>query len=57
MKSVSEMIYDELVSEWLACERAVGDPIDDRQAAQAASRQLEVEKEQDRRDNGEDVTL
>lgn len=53
MLEVTEMTDDELTSEWLACERAIGDPVDDDQPALAEARQLEIEREQDRRDSGE----
>lgn len=51
MKTITEMTDNELVSEWLACERYLSDPADKRQAKRAEGRQLEIEAEQDRRES------
>ena len=49
-KDVRTMTGDELTTEWLACEREQGDPMSSDSARQAASRQVEIEREQSRRE-------
>ena len=51
MRPVERMTDDELASEWLATERTVNDPVDEEEQGFAVLRQLEIERELDRRES------
>lgn len=51
MKNVTDMTTQELFFEWLACEREGGDPASPESARTALVRQVEIEREQDRRES------
>jgi hypothetical protein len=55
MRPATLMTDDELASEWLACERTVNDPVDEEEQGFAVLRQLEIEREQDRRESDREV--
>ena len=50
MRNVADMTSQELTDEWLACEREQGDPASDASRQTALVRQVDIEREQDRRE-------